>query len=73
MISLKDNIAQIEGNPQELCTELTHLLVVMINCFQKDFNLSQEQSISVINECAKIAYMSDEDRANYLSKLMEKD
>lgn len=73
MISVEDNIAQIEGTPQELCTELTHLLVVMINCFQKDFNLSQEQSITVINECARIAYMTDEERAEELAKLMEKD
>ena len=73
MISVEDNIAQVEGTPKELCTELTHLLVVMINCFQKDFNLSQEQSISVINECAKIAYMDDESRAEYLLNIGEEE
>lgn len=73
MIEIKDCIAKVEGSPKLLCIELTHLLVHLLQTFEKDYNLSQEEAVSIINECAKIAYMDDKARADYLSKLMEKD
>lgn len=73
MIKVEDSIAYIEGDAKTLCTQFTHLIVVLINTLQKDFSLSKEDCIKIINECARIAYMDDEDRAEYLSKLMEKD
>ena len=33
--------------------------------------MNEEQSMCIINECAKIAYMSDEDRVKYLNDFDE--
>ena len=73
MIEIKDSIAKVEGSPKLICIELTHLLVHLLQTFEKDYNISQEEAVSIINECAKIAYMDDEARANYLTELMEED
>lgn len=73
MIEIKDCIAKVEGSPKLICIELTHLLVHLLQTFEKEYNLPQEEAVGIINECARIAYMDDTARADYLSKLMEKD
>lgn len=69
MIKVEDSIAYIEGDAKTLCIQFTHLVVLLINTLQKDFSLSQEDCIKIINECAKIAYMDDEARAEMLERL----
>lgn len=69
MIRVEDNIAYIEGDPKTLCTQFTHLIVQLIKTLEEDFDLSQEEAIKIINNCAKIAYMDDEERAKYLSEI----
>lgn len=71
MIEVNNNIAKIEGTPKQLCKEFTHLIVQLINTFESEFSLSQEDCINIINECAKIAYMTDEERADKLKQLEE--
>ena len=72
MIKVENNIAQIEGSAKEICKEFTHIIIHLINTLENDFELSQEDAINVINECAKIAYLDDEHREEYLKNL-EKD
>ena len=72
MIEVNNNIAKLEGSAKDICIEFTHLIVHLIKTFEQDFNLSQEEAISIVNECAKIAYMNDDDRAVLLSELEEK-
>lgn len=72
MIEVNNNMAKIEGSAKDICIEFTHLVVHLIRTLEKDFELSQEEAINVINECSKIAYMSDEDRAKYLDMLNDK-
>ena len=67
MITIENNIAHIEGTPKQLCLELTHLLVHIKKTLEKEYNMNEEQSMCIINECAKIAYMSDEYRVEYLN------
>lgn len=69
MITVENNIAHIEGTPKQICTELTHLLVHIKKTLEIEYDMNEEQSMYVVNECAKIAYMSDEDRAEYLNDL----
>ena len=69
MIEVNNNIAKLEGSAKEICIEFTHLLVHLIKTFEGDFGLSQEEAISVINECARIAYMDDDERAKTLDAL----
>lgn len=71
MIEVNNNIAKLEGSAKQICIEFTHLLVHLIRTFEDDFGLSQEEAINVINECAKIAYMDDEDRAEMLESMRE--
>lgn len=73
MIEVKDSIARVEGTPKLVCIELTHLLVHLIKTFEKEYGVEQRDAITVLNECARIAYMTDEERAKELVKLMEKD
>ena len=69
MIEVNNNIAKLEGSAKQICIEFTHLLVHLIKTFEDDFGLSQEEAINVINECAKIAYMDDESRAEMLESM----
>ena len=71
MIEVNNNIAKLEGSAKQICIEFTHLLVHLIKTFEDDFGLSQEEAISIINECAKIAYMDDEERAEMLELMKE--
>ena len=73
MIEIKNNIAKVEGSAKEICIELTHLIVHLLKTLENEFGLSQEDSLNVINECAKIAYMSDEERAKYLEELYKEE
>lgn len=73
MIEVKNSVAKVEGSPKLVCIELTHLLVHLIKTFEKEYSIEQKDAVAVINECARIAYMTDEERAKELSKLMEKD
>ena len=71
MIEVNNNIAKVDGTAKDICIEFTHLVVHLIKTLEREFNLSQEESIKILNECCKIAYMDDDSRAKYLSKLME--
>lgn len=73
MIEVKNSVARVEGAPKLICIELTHLLVHLIKTFEREYNIEQKDAITVINECARIAYMDDNERAKELSKLMGKD
>lgn len=71
MIEVNNNIAKVEGTAKDICIEFTHLVVHLIKTLEREFNLSQEESIKILNECCRIAYMDDDSRAKYLSELME--
>ena len=69
MIEVNNNIAKLDGNAKQICLEFTHLVVHLIKTLENEFKLSQKEAIEVINNCAKIAYMDDEERARYLSEI----
>jgi len=73
MIEASNNIVKIEGTSKTICTEFTHIVVHIIQTFEKEFELDQQQAICVINECCKIAYMDDESRSEYLRKLIKEE
>lgn len=73
MIEVNNSVAKVEGTPKLICIELTHLLVHLIKTFEREYNIEQKDVITVLNECARIAYMDDDERAEELSKLMGKD
>lgn len=73
MIEVKDSIVRVEGTPKLVCIELTHLLVHLIKTFEKEYDIEQKDAITVLNECARIAYMNDDQRAEELAKLIKKD
>ena len=73
MIEVNNSVAKVEGTPKLICIELTHLLVHLIKTFEREYNIEQKDVITVLNECARIAYMGDDERAEELSKLMGKD
>lgn len=73
MIKVEKSTVYVEGTPKLVCIELTHLLVHLIKTFEKGYDLTQDQAIGIVNECARIAYMDDDERAEELSKLMGKD
>ena len=71
MIEVNNNIAKVDGTAKDICIEFTHLVVHLIKTLEREFNLSQEESINVLNECCKIAYMDDDSRSEYLSNMMK--
>ena len=73
MIEVNNNIAKVEGTAKEVCIEFTHLVVHLIKTLEREFNLSQAESIDVLNECCKIAYMDDDGRAEYLNNILKEE
>ena len=69
MIEVNNSVAKVEGTPKLICIELTHLLVHLIKTFEREYNIEQKDVITVLNECARIAYMDDEARAEMLERL----
>ena len=71
MIEINNNISKIEGTAKQLCIDFTYLIVHLIKTLESEYNLSQQDCIKIINECAKIAYMDDNERSKFLNTLEE--
>ena len=71
MIMCNGNTCQYEGEPKDICKELTYLIMGFVDTLQKDYDLSQEESVDVVVRCANVAVMQPEDRKKYLDALEE--
>ena len=71
MIKVDKNIAQFEGTAKGLTFELTHLLLGFKQNLIKEFGVTEEEALNVIHKCGEIAFMSNEEREEYLSNLLE--
>lgn len=69
MLRVENNIAYVEGTAKSICVEFTHLVVQLITVLETEFNLSQKEAITVINESCKIAYMDEEQRTEMIKNL----
>ena len=68
MIKCEGKVAQYEGEPKDICKELTLLIMGFVDTLEKEFDLSREQSVYIVAECANIAVMDPEQRAEYMEK-----
>lgn len=68
MIKCEGNIAQYEGEPKDICKELTYLIMGFIDTLEKEYDLQREESIRIVAECANIAVMDPETRAEYMEQ-----
>lgn len=71
MITVNKNIAQFEGTAKELTFELTHLLLGFKQNLIKEFGVTEEEALNIIYKCGEIAFMSNEEREEYLSNLLK--
>ena len=71
MIKCEKNISQYEGEPKDLCMEYTNLTIGFVETLEKEFDLTRDEAIAVVVECANIAVMDAEDRKKYLNSYTE--
>lgn len=70
MIEVNNEIVRMNGEPKELCVELTYLLSSFKDTMIKEFHVSEENISLAIAECCKIAFMSPIERKQYLDELV---
>ena len=70
MIEVNKNIVHIEGEPRDLCVELTYLLSSFKDTMIKEFDVSEQDIALAIAECCRIAFMSPLERKEYLDELV---
>jgi hypothetical protein len=71
MITIEGSTAQYNGTIKELVLEFTHLILGFKQTMMKEFDLSEEEIYKIIAKCGEIAFMSNEERQEYLNSLLE--
>ena len=71
MIECVGNVAHFEGEPKELCIELTYLLSGFVDTMVKEFQVSTNDASLAVAECCKIAFMDKIQRKEYLDQLTQ--
>lgn len=71
MIHAEKEIIKLEGEPKELCVELTYLLSSFKDTMIKEFKVSEEDISKIILECCNIAFMNNIERKKYLDNLVQ--
>lgn len=70
MIEVNKNIVHLEGEPRDLCIELTYLISSFKDTMVKEFKVSEKEVTSAITECCRIGFMSPLQRKQYLDELV---
>ena len=70
MIEVNKNIVHLEGDPKDLCVELTYLLSSFKDTMIKEFGVSNDDASLAIAECCRIAFMDSYERKQYLDELV---
>lgn len=68
MIKCEGNIAQYEGEPKDICKELTYLIRGFVETLEKEYDLTRTEATIVVAECANLAVMEPEQREEYLEQ-----
>lgn len=71
MIKVNKNTVHLEGEPKDLCIELTYLLSSFKDTMIKEFKVSEENISKIILECCNIAFMNNIERKKYLDNLVQ--
>lgn len=71
MIYVKDNVAMFKGSAKELTREFTLSLLSFKETLMQEFDLSEDEIFNIISKCGEIAFMSIDERQEYLENLFE--
>lgn len=63
----------LKGTPKELTKEFTHCILSFKETMMNEFQLKEEEIYKIIAKCGEIAFMSNEERQEYLNALLEGD
>lgn len=69
MIKANHNITEFEGSPKELTFELTMILAGAKETFIKEFDISEEDSVTALKQCFDLAVMNNFQRKIFLDKI----
>jgi len=70
MITIDGKIGNFRGTAKELTFEFIHLLLGFKQNLIKEFNLSEQEALEIIEQCGKIAYMNTSERTEFLNNLL---
>lgn len=68
MIKCESNIAQYEGEPKDICKELTYIIMGFVETLEKEYSLARDEAVYIVAECANIAVMEPEQREQYIEQ-----
>lgn len=71
MIEVLKDVVHLEGEPRDLCVEITYLLSAFKDTMIKEYQCSEQDVISAMSECCKIAFMNNIERKYYLDELVQ--
>lgn len=71
MIYVEDNVAIFNGSAKELTREFTLSLLSFKETLMREFDLSEDEIFNIISKCGEIAFMSIDERQEYLENLFE--
>ena len=70
MIVVDKDVISLKGDIRDLCMELTYLMSGFKDVLEKEYGASEEDVLSAMSECCKIAFMNKYERKLYLDKLV---
>ena len=73
VIHIEDNVVMLKGTPKELTKEFTQCILSFKETMMTEFQLKEEEIYKIIAKCGEIAFMSNEERQEYLNALLEGD
>ena len=73
MITANKSVVHFEGTAKDLTFEFTHIILGFKENMIKEFGLTEDEIHNVIKICGEIAFMSNEERQEYIDILMDKE
>lgn len=73
MIIAENGTSKFEGTPKELTLEFTSVIMGFKQTMITEFDLSEDEVFRIIKLCGEIAFMSDEERQDYLNHLLDEE
>lgn len=66
MIKVNGAVTNISGTAKEITVEVTHLLLSFKSMLIEEWDLTEEEAFQIIAKCGEIAFMSTEERLEYI-------
>lgn len=71
MIKANKSIVEFKGTSKELTFEFTNIILSFKTTLMNEFELSEDEVFQIIKLCGELAFMTTEERQQYLESLID--